>query len=162
MVLGIAVVLAACGSDEQPPAGDRYSAALAPNLFVGDGNGVDDEARECVSAEFVAALGGPEALESAGVTPEEFGDADDLAALGITVERAQAAQVADALEPCGVSVVELLLSELDLPPETRTCVESNLDRTALRSFIVQTIVDESTDVGDAGAVVEPLLVCFPS
>ena len=162
-VAGAAILAAlalACGGDDEGAEPNRYSAALAPRLFAAEGESVDDDVRECVAAEFVDAVGGPEAFESAGVTAEELAEAQDLAALGIDVGTEEARKVAEAFEPCGLSVVELFLSALDLPEDTRRCVEDNVEEEELRRFIVRTIVEADVDVGDAGSVVDPLLVCF--
>ena len=160
-LLASAALLAACGEDDDGAAAPRneYSAALAPNLFLD--LPVSDDARECVAAEFVAALGGPAAFEDEGVTPEELGQAIDLTELRMDVGRDAAEQVADALEPCGVSAVELLLAGLDLPPDVAACVEDNVDEADLRRFIVRTIVDDGVAVQDDRDLTEPLLVCFP-
>ena len=163
VVAGILLVtlLGACGEDEDGGAAPRndHSAALAPNLFLD--LPVSDDARECVAAEFVEALGGTDAFEDAGVTPDELGRAIDLTELRIDVDRDEAEQVADALEPCGVSPVELLLAGLDLPADVARCVEDNVDEADLRRFIVRTIVDDGTAVEDDRELTEPLLVCFP-
>lgn len=155
----LAVGFAGCGSDDTEP--DEYAAALAPSLFPADDNGVDDDARRCVASEVVAAVGGPSTLDELGITPDELADADDLTALGLDIGPTEAEAVAESLEPCGVSVVDLLVAELDLPPQTRRCVEDNLDPGALRAFIVTTIVDESADAAATDAVVEPIVRCFP-
>lgn len=156
------LALGACGGGSGEGAErNAHSAALAPSLVPGDDNGVDDDARQCVAAEVVDALGGPSALEELGISPTDLAEADDLAALGLDMGAAEAQQVADSLEPCGISVVDLLVAELDLPPETRRCVEENLDPQALRSFIVTTIVDETADAAATEAVIEPVVGCFP-
>ena len=157
----VCALLGACGEDEgeRPAPRNEYSAALAPNLFLD--LPVADDARECVAAEFVEALGGPDAFEDEGVTPEELGRAIDLTELGVDVDRDEAEQVAAALEPCGVSPVELLLAGLDLPADVATCVEDNVDEVELRRFIVRTIVDDGVAVADDRELTEPLLICFP-
>ena len=162
VLCGLVGLVVACGDgDEDGGAAPRndYSAALAPNLFLD--LPVADDARECVAAEFVEALGGPDAFEDEGVNPKELGRAIDLDELGMDVDRDEAEQVAAALEPCGVSPVELLLVALDLPPDVATCVEDNVDEAELRRFIVRTIVDEEAGVADDRELTEPLLVCFP-
>lgn len=154
------LALAGCGGG-QGQERNAHSEALAPSLVPGGDNGVDDAARQCVAAEVVDALGGPEALDDAGISPTDLAEADDLAALGLDIGAAEAQQVADSLEPCGISVVDLLVAELELPPETRRCVEENLDSQALRSFIVTTIVGETADAAATDAVIEPVVGCFP-
>ena len=160
-LLACTVVLGACGDDDSgdPAPRNEYSAALAPNLFLD--LPVGDDARECIAAEFVEALGGPGAFEDEGVTPDELGRAIDLTELGLDVDREEAEQVAAALEPCGVSPVGLLLAGLDLPADVATCVEDNVDEAELRRFIVRTIVDDRVAVEDDRELTEPLLVCFP-
>jgi hypothetical protein len=154
------LALGGCGG-AQCPERNAHSEALAPSLVPGDDNGVDDAARQCVASEVVDVLGGPSALGEAGISPTDLAEADDLAAIGLDIGAPEAQQVADSLEPCGISVVDLLVAELELPPETRRCVEDNLDPQALRSFIVMTIVGETADAAATDAVIEPVVGCFP-
>ena len=160
----VAAVFAGCGGGEDGAPRSEHSSALADTLFRGDERteaAVDDDARECVAAEFVDAVGGAEELESKGITPEELAAADDLAALGVEVGDAEAESVADALDPCGVPVIDLLLADFgEVPADVRTCVEDEVDQAALRSFVVGAVLG-TTGEGDGSGVVDSILVCFP-
>ena len=162
VVIGSA--LAGCGDDDDAAPRTEHSSALAETLFRGDEATeavVSDDARECVAAEFVDAVGGPDALEERGITPADLGAADDLAALDIPIGDEEAARVADALEPCGVSTTDVLLVDFgEVPAAVRRCVEERVDDAALRAFVVSAILDERTEVSDR-EVVDSLLVCFP-
>ena len=165
-MLAIAVIgagLAGCGDDDTAPR-NEHSSALARTLFRGDEGTeavVSDEARECVAAEFVDAVGGPDTLEDRGIRPADLGAADDLAALDIPIGDEEATRVADALEPCGVSTTDLLLVDFgDVPADVRRCIEERVDDAALREFVVSAILDERSEVADP-EVVDSLLVCFP-
>jgi hypothetical protein len=160
----IACGTAGCGDGDGTAPRNPHSSALAQTLFRGDAQTeevVSDDARECVAAEFVDAIGGPDALEEQGITPDELGEAVDLATLDIAVGDEEAARVADALEPCGVSATDLLLVDFgDVPADVRRCVEERVDEDALRAFVVSAILDERTEVSDR-EVIDSLLVCFP-
>jgi hypothetical protein len=160
----MASALAGCSDDDGSAPRNPHSSALAETLFRGDvgtEEAVSDDARECVAAEFVDAVGGPDALQERGITPADLGAAEDLATLDIPVGDREAARVADALEPCGVSTTDLLLVDFgDVPADVRRCVEERVDDDALRSFVVSAILDERAEVSDR-EVVDSLLVCFP-
>lgn len=160
----LAVVLGACGEGGDEARRSEHSSALAERLFRNDAKteaAVTDDARECVAAEFVEAIGGADALDEKGITPGELAATQDLSALDIEVGDREATMVADALEPCGVSVIDLLLVDFgDVPAEVRACVEENVDEAALRAFVVEAVVDETTEGVDP-AVVDSMLVCFP-
>ena len=158
LAVAVTTVLAACGGDGGE-AGNAYSDAVAPQLFRGAE--VGDGSRRCVAVELVDALGGPAAFEQAGVTPQELASAENVGSLGFEVGTGEATRIADALEPCGVPPVELLLAELDLPGDIDRCVEDKVDEAALRSFVVAVIVDGTADQDAILALVDPLLVCFP-
>lgn len=165
--LGAALVLVlsvgACGDDGSAPRSE-HSSALAETLFRGDEGteaAVSDDARECVAAEFVAAVGGADSLAEKGISPGDLASAEDLASLDLEVGDDEATRVADALGPCGVSTTDLLLVDFgDVPSDVRRCVEERVDEAALRAFIVNAILDETAEVSDP-AVVDSMLVCFP-
>ena len=163
-VVAIAFGLAGCGGDDDTAPRNEYSSALADTLFRGDEGTeavVSDDARECVAAEFVDAVGGPDALEERGISPGALGAAGDLATLDIPIGDEEATRVANALEPCGVSTTDLLLVDFgDVPAGVRRCVEERVDDEALRDFVVSAILDERSEVSDP-EVVDSLLVCFP-
>lgn len=158
-----AAVLAGCGDDDGP-ATNEYSEALAQTLFPGaerEALGVGDDEVGCVAAEFVAAVGGPDALAEQGISPADLAEADNLASVGIAVDEADARQVADALEPCGIPVRDLLLSQLaGLDDATKSCVEERVDEDELRTYIVETIVEDDPASAETGGVVESILPCF--
>lgn len=161
----VAVTAAAsCGGSEDGAARSAHSSALAETLFRGDDRteaAVDDDARECVAAEFVDAVGGADELESQGITPGQLAATDDLATLGIEVGDEEASRVADALEPCGVSVIDLLLADFgEVPPDVRACVEEEVDQAALRSFVVSAVLGGGAE-GDGPTVVDSILACVP-
>ena len=167
-ILALAVLigcgLAGCSDGDDTAPRNAHSSALAETLFRGDReteSAVSDDARECVAAEFVDAVGGAEALQEREITPGELGAAEDLATLEIPIGDEEAEQVADALEPCGVSATDLLLVDFgDVPADVRRCVEERVDEDALRDFVVSAILDEDTEVSDR-EVIDSLLVCFP-
>lgn len=160
LLLGVAlaVLTAGCGGGGEVET-NAYSDAVAPRLLAE--TPVDDDARRCLAVALVEALGGPEALESSGVDPTELAAAEDVGSLGLRVETDEAVEIADSFHPCGISPVELLLAQLDLPDDRQTCVERNVDEAALRSFIVATIVEGRAAEDETLALVDPLLVCFP-
>jgi hypothetical protein len=166
MLVAATFVVTACGGDDESGGGeDRtngYTEAMAKSM-------ADDEelpfaARDidCLSIEFVDALGGADRLREEGIEPEELRGEQGLGELGLELGDEEAEGIAQAFGECDVSLSELVLAEAgeDVPKETRSCVEENLDEELLADFFAQVLVTDSDGGEPPEALLEPLVACF--
>lgn len=156
-----AVLLAACG-DDSSDAADDYTEAMAASMARGEELPFDQQDIDCLSVEFVDALGGAERLEEDGITPEDLRREEGLDQLGLELGEKEAEGIARAFGDCDVSLAELVLAEAgeEVPAEVRDCVEENLDEEVLADFFARVLVDESAQQEPPEALLEPLLTCF--
>lgn len=159
------LLLGACGDDDSGDAGsgdDEYVAAMATSMQQDEDLPFADEDVDCLSEEFVSALGGAERLEGDGITPEDLRSDQGLAELGLEMGQEEADGIAAAFGNCDVSLAELVLSEAgeDVPAEVRECVEQNLDEDVLAEFFATVLVDEETGQEPPEELLEPLVACF--
>lgn len=157
------VLLAACGDDGGgDDARAEYVDAMTRSMAADEDLPFAAEDRDCLAGEFVDALGGPSALEDAGVTPDELADGEDLTALDLDLGEEEAQAIAASFGNCDVSLAEMVLAEAgeDVPAEVRTCVEENLDEDVLAEFFAQVLVDEAAGDEPPEALLEPLMACF--
>lgn len=162
-----ALLLSACGDDDSGNAGsgdDEYVEAMAASMQQDEDLPFADEDIDCLSTEFVEALGGAERLEDEGITPEDLGSDEGLDELGLELGREEADGIAASFGTCDVSLAELVLSEAgeDVPADVRDCVEENLDEDVLATFFATVLVDEETGEEPPDELLEPLLTCFQS
>ena len=73
-----AVLLSACGDDGGSGADDEYAEAMAESMARDEELPFDQQDIDCLSVEFVDALGGAERLEEDGITPEDLRSEDGL------------------------------------------------------------------------------------
>ena len=107
----------------------------------------------CLATNIVAIVG-PERLAEAGITPEEFGAAPDLAAAGI--DRDDAEEIYDVFAGCGLdyaaATIESIVLEAADPAATRACLDDALDEELVREMALAALldtVDESPEVAEA-------------
>ncbi len=161
------LLFAACGDDDDgggsSAESNEYSEALAAQLSSEEDLPLEGEQVDCLAAEFIDAVGGPSALEDAGVTPEDIADSEDVSELGLDLGEEEAEELASSFGDCDISLTELIISQAgdDIPDEVRDCVEDNLDEDALADFFAQTIIDEESAGDDLPPdIMEGLLGCF--
>lgn len=162
-----ALLVTACGDDDAGNAGsgdDEYVEAMAASMQQDEDLPFAEADIDCLSREFVEALGGAERLESEGITPEDLSSDEGLDDLGLELGQEEADGIAASFGNCDVSLAELVLSEAgeDVPAEVRDCVEENLDEDVLAEFFATVLVDEETGDEPPEALLEPLLACFQS
>jgi hypothetical protein len=159
LVLG-ALAVAACGGDDDGAA-NEYSEAMAASMAEED-LPFDQQQIDCLSVEFVDAIGGPERLEEAGIEPDDLSGEQGLAELGLDLGEEEAQGLAASFSSCDVSLVELVLDEAgdQVPEGVRDCVEQNLDEDALAEFFAIVLVDESQSEEPPPALLEPIAACF--
>lgn len=160
------LLLGACGDDsgDAGSGDDEYVAAMAESMQQDADLPFEDDDIDCLSEQFVDALGGAERLESEGITPEDLSGDEGLDDLGLELGQEEADGIAASFGNCDVSLAELVLSEAgeDVPPEVRDCVEENLDEDVLAEFFATVLVDDETGDEPPEALLEPLLTCFQS
>ena len=173
-----ALLLGACGDDDSGERADadtstteaeaeadpEYVEAMAASMQRDADLPFDDADVDCLAEEFVGALGGADRLESDGITPEDLRGDEGLAELGLELGRDEADGIAASFGNCDVSLAELVLSEAggDVPPETRSCVEENLDEDVLAEFFASVLVDEQAGDEPPEELLAPLMSCFES
>lgn len=160
-----ALLFAACSDDGGSGGGDSnaYSDALAESMRAEEELPFADEDIDCLAVEFVDAVGGPSALEDAGIDPEDLSSPDDLSDSELELGDEEAEKLAGSFGECGVSIADIFLSEMgdEVTDEQRSCVEDNLDEDELADFLAQSIVGggENADELPSG-VMEELIGCF--
>jgi len=161
-----ALVLAACGDDESSGGDDartaEYEEAMAASMAADEDLPFEQGDIDCLSGEFVEALGGAERLEEQGIQPEDLGGEEGLSELGLELGDEEAEGIAAAFGDCDVSLAELVLAEAgdEVPAEVRSCVEENLDEEVLADFFARVLVDDSAGDEPPDELLEPLLECF--
>lgn len=160
-----ALLLAACGDDDAGSASSadaEYVEAMAASMQEDEDLPFDEADVDCLSKEFVGALGGAERLEADGIEPDDLRDDSGLDELGLELGRDEAEGIAAAFGTCDVSLAELVLDEAgtEVPDEVRECVEENLDEEVLAQFFATVLVDEDTGDDPPEELLEPLMACF--
>ena len=146
------LLLAACGDDDGGGASagsNEYSEAVARSIKAEEDIPFADDEVDCLAREVVAAVGGPDALEEAGISPEDIENADDLSETDLDLGEEEASAVAASFGKCDISIADAFLDALgdDVPAEARGCIEDKLDEDTLSELFASSIV-EGSDAGD--------------
>lgn len=162
-----ALALAACGGDDGASGGsdgrtEEYREAMAASMADDDDLPFEQADIDCLSGEFVDALGGAEGLEEQGIEPADLRSDEGLSELGLELGEQEAKGIAAAFGDCNVSLAELVLAEAgeEVPAEVRDCVEENLDEEVLADFFARVLVDDAASEEPPDELLEPLLGCF--
>src|SRR5687768_13185036 len=94
--LAAATLLGACGDDDSSGASDEYTEAMADAMARDEDLPFDQQDIDCLSVEFVDALGGAERLEEEGITPDELRSEEGLDQLGLDLGAEEAEGIAQA------------------------------------------------------------------
>lgn len=149
MALG-ALAFGACGDDddggvdvseEERP----YVDALVASMRSGDEGDMvlTQEQAECVAPQWIDTIG-VDALQDAGIEPEDIGDdsGTDLDELGLSEDQANA--LFDAFDDCDVDIageiIESLGGDEGLSDEDRECLTEAFDEELLRTIVVAGMV----------------------
>lgn len=159
------LLLAACGGDDGASGDGRteeYREAMAAAMAEDEDLPFEQGDIDCLSGEFVEALGGAERLEEDGIEPADLRSDEGLSELGLDLGEEEAQGIAAAFGSCDVSLAELVLAEAgdEVPAEVRTCVEENLDEEVLAEFFGRVLVDDAASEEPPDELLEPLLGCF--
>ena len=166
VVLAAALVLTACTGDDGASEGtgpdvevgsdagavddERYAAALAANLGGAPGSPITPDQAGCVAPAMIDLLGGPDAIERAGLGPDDLAVADPgvLATTGLAVDPAEAGSLGAVAIDCGVDLVGAIADTMgdDLAASARTCLEGEFDADVVGRLLLD---DPTATVRDA-------------
>jgi hypothetical protein len=181
VVVGVGLLLfGACGGDSDVGGGNDeggeataadgetqlYIDAVADEIADQGDIPMDDEMAACAAAAMVN-LVGVDALVEAGISPEEFGDADSLSELDVEAPVDAAARLGEAFGECDFAV--LLTAAMaegfaeaagtELPAEGTACLEDSMGGQAVTDALATFFVDGSP--GDLRTVIGDALVAVP-
>ena len=165
VVVAAGLLLGACGDDddEATPAttaddadgggdDDAYVEAVVASWNETSELPLDERQTTCVARGLVDVVG-VDALTEAGISPDEFAAADDLASLGVELPDDATAVLGAALGECDVVeplegiVIAAFPDEfgIDLPPNAATCLTDHLDDQAVVDGWAATFIDDSNE-----------------
>ncbi len=155
----VALLLAACGGDDDGPAGNgddgaaanAYAEALAAEFTADPENPFTDEQADCVAREFIGIMGGPQALEAAGVTPEDFAEGDSpLGDTDLEFTDEQAREFGASFSRCGINFVDLFVEGMgEVSDEAMDCLREQMTDDVVGQMFVLLNQDEDDDALDA-------------
>jgi hypothetical protein len=162
------MVLSACGGDDneagsgdsEPGASDartrEYVDAVAAVISEDGTAPMEPEMADCM-AEAIVEVVGVATLVEAGISAEDFGDADNLSSLDIDVPDETTERLGGALAECDIAdaIEEVLVdsfgtsfsgdTDFELSPDEADCLSDNLDDQAVTDAMAGTFVDGSGD-----------------
>ncbi len=156
------LLLAACGDDGDGGGGGEYADALADSIREDEEVPFSDDEVDCLAGRLVEAVGGADALEEAGISPDDLRDSEDIADLDLDPDDIDPEAVASSFSDCDISLAELILAEAgdDVPEEARQCVTEALDEDALADFFARTLIEGESDDELPPTVMEDLFACL--
>ncbi len=173
VIVGVVLVLAACGGDSDGGSdGDAYIDALVDEIKDTEeaGFSVSDDDADCLAEKFLDVLGGPEALEAEGITPDDLAEAESPADLGLELGDDDAAAFGSAFADCELPLADLIVESIeeslgsDVSAETQACIDENFDEDAFARLIGQgfaTGEDFDQQDPESVAVITDLLTACP-
>jgi hypothetical protein len=153
----VLLLLTACGGDpardSQTERGEEYVEAIM-SAVEGEPANLQEDVR-CVMARFVDIIG-LDALDEAGVTPEELWEAEDFPAVGLRVSENQARAAVNAFFGC-TDLAELFVPS-ESSEEEKECARNALENkdSELRSAMKEDLL--GSDEVDFAAEIEGLLI----
>ncbi len=153
------------GSESEDTGGpyttEDYAAVMAADLRTGDSFPGTAEQVECVSAGFIEAIGGADALNEAGLTPDELAAAEGPDDLGVELdEEAVADELVASFDECEYDLIRLLTEALgaDAPEGFEDCVRGELTNDDVAAVFARLIIDP-TDQQAADAIIPKIEGC---
>jgi hypothetical protein len=165
VIVAAGLLLGACGDDDDgaTPAttaeaadhardADVYVEAVASSWNETSELPLDERQTTCVARGLVDVVG-VDALTEAGISPDEFAAADELASLGVELPGDATAVLGAALGECDVVetlegiVIAAFPDEfgVQLPPDAATCLTDHLDDQAVADGWAATFIDGSDE-----------------
>lgn len=143
-----ALLLAACGDDGADS--NEYADALATTLDEQEGSPFSDEENSCLAGEMIDAVGGPSALEDAGITPEDIRGSQEIAALDLDVDEAEEEELARSFSDCDISLADAVIDQLgdQVPAEVKQCLSDNITDEGLADVFADALVSGEAPSGD--------------
>jgi hypothetical protein len=143
----LTVLLVACGDDDSSADAGPYIDATAVALTTDEGNEdfeLSESEAECLAEGLVATVG-VEELEAAGISPEEFAAAENMAALDVEVPADAEERVAEAVQECtDIRAVMSAAIAAELGDEA-TCVVETVDESELAAAMAKGFVSEDAE-----------------
>jgi hypothetical protein len=144
--LTLAVVGACASTDVPSDPRARYVAALT-TVFTRNDPGIAQDVGRCAATAMVDLVGAP-ALTSAGVTPEQLSDAQNLKSLAVPLPAVAVDRLGDAFVECelGPAMIEPFVrsmereADVELPDDAVDCVEHHVSTDAVARGMAVTFV----------------------
>lgn len=163
----VALVLGACGGDDDGPSGsddaaaNAYADALAAEFRADPENPFTDDEADCVARQFIDIMGGPEVFEAAGVTPEDFAESESpLGDTDMEFTDEQARRFGASFSECGINFVDLFAEGMgEISDEARDCLREQLSDEVVGQMFVMLNQDDD-DAVDA-VVFDAIGPCIP-
>lgn len=130
----ITLILAACGDDESAGGEDAYIDALTEDLQdTGDaGFSLSDDDAGCVAERFLEVVGGAEALDAEGITPDELAESESPADVGLELDEEDGEAFGGAFVECELPLTDLVVDSIEsegeeVSDDLRACIDENFD-----------------------------------
>jgi hypothetical protein len=127
---------------------EDYAAVLAADLQTGNSFPGTEEQIECVAAGFVEAIGGADALNDAGLTPEDLAAAEGPDDLRVELdEQAVADELVASFNACDYDLIRLLTESLgtEAPEGFEDCVRGELTNDDIAAVFARLIIDPADE-----------------
>lgn len=147
--------------DGGPYSTEDYAAVLAAELQTGDALPGTEDQIECVAEGFVEAIGGADALNEAGLTPDELAAAEGPDDLRVELdEDAVADDLVTSFDDCDYDLIRLLTESLgaEAPEGFEDCVRGELTNDDIAAVFARLIIDP-TDAQAADAILPQIEGC---
>lgn len=154
----VGLLLGACGGDDDGgngaddgAAANAYAEAIAAEFTADPDNPFTDEQADCVAREFVDIVGGPQAFEAAGVSPDDIADSDSpLGDTDMDFTDEQAREFGASFGRCGIDFVDLFAEGMgEVSDETMDCLREQMTDDVVGQMFVLLNQDEDDDALDA-------------
>lgn len=137
------------------PVPSPYSEALAASL--NEAGALDAELVNCVAMHLVAAAGGPEAVEAAGLGAGEFAQIDSYAEAGLPATNDTVVRVQRAFTNCNTTAFALLARAAGIPDPQIECMTTITDVESASELLSRRLVQGDAAVGDAPDAIQSAL-----
>ncbi len=140
----VVLLLSACGDDDSG-GDDAYRDVLVEEIRDTEEAGfeVSDDDAECLADRFLDVLGGSEALEAEGITPEELAESESPADLGLELDDDDGAAFGEAFTACDLPLADLIVQSIEssegeeVSDETKACIDENFDEEGFARLVGQ-------------------------